>query len=501
MISERVIIIIIICITIFLIVFLLRNSLSELIKKIHLININRNNITKETNLHICTEEKLEENITKNVVDINIEEKKEISDDCIFEVIDLIKIRKVDEAKKLFKELIKNETSAKEKERLNLIYDFNIYYYGIKLDYKNLENDYLKPTNNNEFKLLLFRLLSKLEEKYGKATKAIEYIEKSIPLGTTTDHNPIDTVTRIRLLEENKIKYNLQNIIIDYDNSDSSKKQKYLFFKELSELYNKDENYSLSLLEYGTQYVLNDIEALFNLAYKLKDIEKSLYYYKKVLDLNDNENAAKNNIGAACANLKMNIKAVQYYKESKEKENTLAGANLGYKLLNEGFVDEVNEIIIWARKYEKYDIHIDSLQTSLNEKVKKENEKFDKYIENAKIKNRFLSETGIYYIKKDIINLRGVWKDYDDNLSFEISEKENCKINLKLTKEDKTVYTSDSANINNSDIIKMSLKNASFILSGEKVTVTIVVKNKDLILLIEKENNLPEIRNLSFCDNS
>lgn len=495
--SDHVIIVGMICITIIIIVYIFKESISELVKKIKNIDIKRKNTIQETKLKISTDETVELNIKNTVLENNIIENDEVLNSDIIDVFELLRSQKEDEAEKLFKVVIQNEKDLEKKERMNFFYDYYIYVYGIKLDYNDLENKYIKSNNSNDFKALIYRKLSELEEKYGKLIKAIEYIEKSIEIGTTTDENPIDVVTRLRLLRENKSEYNLQKIIEEYDNSDSSKKQKYKFFKALSELYIKDEKYSLILLEYGTQYVLNDCDALFHLAYTIKDEEKSLYYYKKVLDLNENFITAKNNIGVCCQNLEMKIKAVKYYKEAKKSGMTLAGSNLGLKLLNAGFVDEVTEIIKWARGCGEYDENIDSLQTSLNENIKKENEKFNKYIENAKIKNRFLDETGIYYINKNIISMRGLWKA-DDNLSFEISGKENGKVNLKLTKSN-TLYASDNVNINDSNIINMSSKNYPYPLAGE-VTVTIVAKNKDLILLIEKEDKLPEIKNLSFCDN-
>ena len=85
---------------------------------------------------------------------------------------------------------------------------------------------------------------------------------------------------------------------------------------------------------------------FNLAFKYGDINENqlaIYHYRKLLNINENA-MAFNNIGVAYSKLDMKAKGVPYYERAREKQNTLAYANIAYKYLNEGFTEVADKLL-------------------------------------------------------------------------------------------------------------------------------------------------------------
>ena len=88
------------------------------------------------------------------------------------------------------------------------------------------------------------------------------------------------------------------------------------------------------------------EFRFSLAYKYSETgqEKlAVHHYTKYLTIT-NDPVALNNLAVAYDSLGMKSKAVESYKESKEKETTLAMSNLANKYLNEGFIEEAQLLL-------------------------------------------------------------------------------------------------------------------------------------------------------------
>ena len=68
-------------------------------------------------------------------------------------------------------------------------------------------------------------------------------------------------------------------------------------------------------------------------------------------------AAWNNIGAAAGNLSLDAKAVEAYRRADSLGDTVAISNLANKLINQGFLEEADQLCAKATKIENYDHRI------------------------------------------------------------------------------------------------------------------------------------------------
>src|SRR6185369_1067483 len=78
---------------------------------------------------------------------------------------------------------------------------------------------------------------------------------------------------------------------------------------------------------------------------------ALANYDTLIRQEPDNSMAINNLGVEVDRLNMPIRSASYFKDSAEKNNTLAMANLGYRYLNRGFAKEAEEILRNAQKLE------------------------------------------------------------------------------------------------------------------------------------------------------
>lgn len=103
---------------------------------------------------------------------------------------------------------------------------------------------------------------------------------------------------------------------------------------------------------------------------------ALLHYKKLKDIGDN--SGLNNLGVGYSAHELNCKAVQNYIKASENGETLAMANLCYKYLNEGFLDEAKNLVEKARKLGQKGVNVHVNISGVEQKIGKlseeENEK-------------------------------------------------------------------------------------------------------------------------------
>jgi tetratricopeptide (TPR) repeat protein len=92
-------------------------------------------------------------------------------------------------------------------------------------------------------------------------------------------------------------------------------------------------------------------------YELGEHERALYHYK-VLNQSDPDNATVlNNLGAAYSELEMPIKAVEHFRRSAEKGETIAMGNLAHLLIDGGFIEEAETWITKAQEHPPVDARV------------------------------------------------------------------------------------------------------------------------------------------------
>lgn len=89
-------------------------------------------------------------------------------------------------------------------------------------------------------------------------------------------------------------------------------------------------------------------------YELGNHERALHHYKVLNQLDPDDAAVLNNLGVAYDALEMPIKAVEYYKRSAEKDETIAMGNLAHLFINSGFIEEAEKWITRAQEHPPVD---------------------------------------------------------------------------------------------------------------------------------------------------
>ncbi len=142
---------------------------------------------------------------------------------------------------------------------------------------------------------------------------------------------------------------------------------------------------------------------------------SIRNYDTLLNLDGENDAALNNLGVCAAEFKLNLKAFEYYSKSMELGNTLATANLGYKLLEAGFYKDAEKYTKNALENEEPHSNIHSLITRINETKKDESNKWMSIIEKANVfQKRVRKYTDAYYAEYEGSDAlcAGIWYTVD-----------------------------------------------------------------------------------------
>lgn len=173
---------------------------------------------------------------------------------------------------------------------------------------------------------------------------------------------------------------------------------------------------------------NDTGLIFKVGYSYAESEYdelSLLHYKNARDINPEDEAVQNNLGVQYDDLKMPVKSILSYKKAEKLGNTLASANLAYRLMNAGFTEEAKTILDTAATKEGAHPNVNSALSDLPKRIEKEEE-----IEKGKIKlalnlrKFFLGFTEGKFTKGDKLgNVSGEWKS-DDDTPFQLSVSDN-----------------------------------------------------------------------------
>jgi len=125
------------------------------------------------------------------------------------------------------------------------------------------------------------------------------------------------------------------------------------YESLGGLYERAKNWEMraAALEKALEFRPNDTTNRFNAAFSYSSSQLnalSYSHYRRLLTFNPKDAAAQNNLGVEAETLKMPLRSVTHYKEASTQGNTLADANLGYRLINAGFEEEATAILDRAK---------------------------------------------------------------------------------------------------------------------------------------------------------
>jgi len=184
-------------------------------------------------------------------------------------------------------------------------------------------------------------------------------------------------SRYELGEKQDALLDLEKLIEKYTNP----KHQIAIYKELAELYEEMGNNELRALAVEKALELGDDDhnTYFSAAYAYShsDFDKlSLLHYQSALRLGSGEGSL-NNMGVQYDQLGLPLKSIEYYSKSFADNNTLAAANMAYRLIGAGFLDDAKKILgeAQSKKSDKVEVH-DNVYSALAS-IKSEEEKEDK----------------------------------------------------------------------------------------------------------------------------
>lgn len=211
----------------------------------------------------------------------------------------------------------------------------------------------------------------------------------------------------------------QKAAIDYLLTEIGKEPTYTsneeVFKTLLSLAKKLDDNFLFLLFCEKILSINPVNTSirFDLALKYSSLGKdalAIFHYRKYLSIIDDAGGL-NNIGVSYASAKLPAKAVTFYEKSRDKDETLAMANLANKYLNEGFVKDAEEILKTAEGLHAKGIEIHQnigiAKQRIKELLEEENKKEKELLADAEKIQRFRANHAQCYCEKPPTALIGV----------------------------------------------------------------------------------------------
>ncbi|WP_298872746.1 tetratricopeptide repeat protein [uncultured Bradyrhizobium sp.] len=158
---------------------------------------------------------------------------------------------------------------------------------------------------------------------------------------------------------------------------------------------KDKATELAVTERMIEIRPDDAKLRFQLAYQYGELGRndlSLYHYL-LIPRSQRSAGAWNNLGAISNELSLPAKAVDAYKQAAEMNETLAMSNLGYKLMQAGFVEEALEQYKRAIAVEDPHKNVGQLFSALQSVFEEENEQQQGFLDEAKKRVVFLQKLG------------------------------------------------------------------------------------------------------------
>ncbi|HKC65163.1 MAG TPA: hypothetical protein VKB86_16080, partial [Pyrinomonadaceae bacterium] len=170
----------------------------------------------------------------------------------------------------------------------------------------------------------------------------------------------------------------------------------ILFKNLAALYGKAKEIELEALafEKAVEYSPNDTHTLFDAALSMSKLGMSglaLVHYRTILDFKPEHSSALNNIGVEYDTLGLPIYSVSSYKKSSELNETLASANLAYRLINAGFAEEANDLLSKAKQLPDVHANVGSAISTLSQNREAEREKREKILNTSVKQQQFLRQ--------------------------------------------------------------------------------------------------------------
>jgi tetratricopeptide (TPR) repeat protein len=180
---------------------------------------------------------------------------------------------------------------------------------------------------------------------------------------------------------------------------------------------KNDDMQLAILEQIVALEPTDISSRFSLAYKHGECDNedmALHHYLRIPKIQRNA-TTWNNLGVSFEHFKMPVKSIEAYRISEKEKETLAMANLGFKLLSAGFLSEAKALCEQALEIPDRHKNIGALWNRLNEVPDEEDEELRKLQEKLGDKASFYRRLGEAASAQTLSVTTGKWETPDGPL--------------------------------------------------------------------------------------
>lgn len=253
-------------------------------------------------------------------------------------------------------------------------------------------------------------------------------------------------------------------------------EKHILYKFLSDTEFKLDNKRAAVLclDKALEYKTDDTDIMFKSAYEaskidLKSIEVS--NYDTLVNLDKKNAIALNNFGVSATNEGLKIISVDYYTNASELNETLSMANLGQKLLNEGFASQAEELANKAIETGNTHENIYALLNEIKKSRDNENKKWEEYkTKYFDIQKKLRNYTSALYNRNKILNIEGNWiTEKGIPVNIQMLDENTFDIRIKDNDEDIKTYIVGSTNNNSFHgvYIEDHTKKSTTLLSSEK----------------------------------
>jgi tetratricopeptide (TPR) repeat protein len=187
------------------------------------------------------------------------------------------------------------------------------------------------------------------------------------------------------------------------------KELYSTMLDLAELQ-KDQYFQLGALEGQIDQSPASFRIRFALAYlhsQLGNEDLALHHYLQIPG-EQRQSMDWNNLGVAYNHFKVRGRAVQAFRKSEAGGETLGMANLGYQLLQAGFVTEATEICKKALAIEGFHANVGQLSVALKELPESESKSVEATLDQAKERAAFYASFGNSLGMTELNALANIW---------------------------------------------------------------------------------------------
>lgn len=288
-----------------------------------------------------------------------------------------------------------------------------------------------------------------------------FFTKALEIASSDEEISLASTHYASSLYRNNQKDKAIEVLINSFSKTEENESRIKMYMELADIYEKEKDYEnrAFVIDKALELKPNDSDLLFKAGYSYSQSgydELSLLHYKNAKQINPKNESVQNNLGVQYETLSMPVKSISSYKEAERLGETLASANLAYRLINAGFIDEATEKLNRAKNQSEPHPNVGAAISELSKKKEQEEETEKKHDKTALEMRKFILgfAEAKFNEKDDIKSISGNWKTNRDIIyQFEVNEnKIKASWKKKLLSEHEYDWKFEGEIFNNSALI-------------------------------------------------